>query len=62
MKVFEREQMLRDEGREEERQNTERERQNAERERMRAEKAEKENQNIFKSQKCSCQIAAAFFV
>lgn len=60
MKVFEREQMLRDEGREEERQNTERERQkaeqerqnaqrerqNAERERKRAEKAEEENRKL----------------
>lgn len=40
MKIFEREQMLREEGREQERANTERERQRAEQEHQRAERAE----------------------
>ena len=54
MKIFEKEQMLREEGREEERQNTEREkaraeqeRKNAERERKRTDEAEEKNRKLL---------------
>ena len=46
MKIFEREQMLLEQGREEERKNTEKERKNAEMERERADIVEQENQKL----------------